>query len=59
MVSNGHVRCPWHGACFNIRTGDIEDFPGLDSVQKFDVSIIVFIIVVCNGFAFEEISTFS
>ena len=59
VVSNGHVRCPWHGACFNIRTGDIEDFPGLDSVQKFDVSIIVFIIVVCNGFAFEEISTFS
>ena len=38
VVSNGHVRCPWHGACFNIRTGDIEDFPGLDSVQKFDVS---------------------
>ena len=59
MVSNGHVRCPWHGACFNIRTGDIEDFPGLDSVQKFDVSIIVFIIMVCNGFAFEKISTFS
>ena len=40
VVSNGHVRCPWHGACFNIRTGDIEDFPGLDSVQKFDVNIV-------------------
>lgn len=37
-LANGRVRCPWHGACFNIRTGDIEDFPGLDSVQKFDVS---------------------
>ena len=49
MVSNGHVRCPWHGACFNIRTGDIEDFPGLDSVQKFDVSIIVFIIMVWHS----------
>ena len=38
VLANGHVRCPWHGACFNIRTGDIEDFPGLDSVQKFEVS---------------------
>ncbi|KAK6968220.1 apoptosis-inducing factor 3-like isoform X1 [Biomphalaria glabrata] len=35
----GVVRCPWHGACFNIKTGDIEDFPGLDSVPKFPVEI--------------------
>ena len=33
------VRCPWHGACFNVRTGDLEDFPGLDSVPKYDVRI--------------------
>uniref|UniRef100_A0A669CV61 AIF family member 3 n=1 Tax=Oreochromis niloticus TaxID=8128 RepID=A0A669CV61_ORENI len=32
VLSKGHVRCPWHGACFNIATGDIEDFPGLDSL---------------------------
>ncbi len=31
--SDGKVRCPWHGACFNAATGDIEDFPGLDSLQ--------------------------
>lgn len=36
---NGRVRCPWHGACFNVETGDIEDFPGLDSIPKFDVVI--------------------
>ncbi|XP_059141402.1 apoptosis-inducing factor 3-like isoform X1 [Physella acuta] len=35
----GVVRCPWHGACFNVKTGDIEDFPGLDSVQKFQVEV--------------------
>ncbi|XP_011942738.1 PREDICTED: apoptosis-inducing factor 3 isoform X3 [Cercocebus atys] len=35
VLSRGRVRCPWHGACFNISTGDLEDFPGLDSLHKF------------------------
>ncbi|CAG8819438.1 20662_t:CDS:2, partial [Racocetra persica] len=30
---------PWHGACFNITTGDIEDAPGLDNIQKYKVTI--------------------
>lgn len=37
VLSKGRVRCPWHGACFNIGTGDIEDFPGLDSLPRFQV----------------------
>lgn len=36
-LMNGRVRCPWHGACFNVKTGDIEDFPGLDCIPKFEV----------------------
>lgn len=31
------VRCPFHGACFNTKTGDIEEFPGLDSLPTFKV----------------------
>ncbi len=36
---NGRVRCPWHGACFNIRTGEIEDFPGPDSIASYKVDV--------------------
>jgi hypothetical protein len=36
-LCNGKVRCPWHGACFNTSTGDIEDSPGLDSIHSFKV----------------------
>ncbi|XP_037939783.1 apoptosis-inducing factor 3-like [Teleopsis dalmanni] len=39
VLGQGHVRCPWHGACFNIKTGDIEDFPGLDSLPCFNVQV--------------------
>lgn len=35
----GRVRCPWHGACFNIETGDIEDFPGQDSLPCYKVTV--------------------
>ncbi|XP_064382581.1 apoptosis-inducing factor 3-like [Halichondria panicea] len=38
-LGNGRVRCPWHGACFNIKSGDIEDFPGLDGVPSFQVQV--------------------
>ena len=47
-LGNGRIRCPWHGACFNINSGDIEDFPGLDSLQKFEVSYTQYTIqVIC------------
>ena len=37
--ANGIIRCPWHGACFNAASGDIEDFPGLDSLYKYQVEV--------------------
>lgn len=36
-LGDGRVKCPWHGACFNIKNGDIEDFPGLDSLPCYKV----------------------
>lgn len=37
-VLRGHrLRCPWHGSCFNIKTGDIEEYPSLDCLPCFKV----------------------
>ncbi|XP_034181673.2 apoptosis-inducing factor 3 isoform X2 [Osmia lignaria lignaria] len=38
-LGDGKIRCPWHGACFNIKTGDIEDYPGLDSLPCYQVNV--------------------
>ncbi|KAF3841004.1 hypothetical protein F7725_006866 [Dissostichus mawsoni] len=39
-LSKGNtVRCPWHGACFNIHTGDLEEYPGMDCLPCHKVKI--------------------
>ncbi|XP_058483094.1 apoptosis-inducing factor 3 isoform X1 [Solea solea] len=39
-VLSGHrVRCPWHGSCFNVQTGDLEEFPGMDCLPCHKVKI--------------------
>lgn len=38
-LGDGRLRCPWHGACFRLRSGDIEDFPGLDSIPSYPVTV--------------------
>lgn len=35
LTSDGRVYCPFHGACFRMATGDIEDAPGLDPLKRF------------------------
>ncbi|KAK3942868.1 hypothetical protein QBC46DRAFT_283049 [Diplogelasinospora grovesii] len=35
---NGKLTCPWHGACFNATTGDIENAPALDTLPVFNVT---------------------
>ncbi|KAK9351848.1 hypothetical protein V1523DRAFT_415649 [Lipomyces doorenjongii] len=34
---DGHITCAWHGACFNISTGDVEDAPAPSALNKFEV----------------------
>ncbi|KAI0019259.1 monodehydroascorbate reductase [Xylariomycetidae sp. FL0641] len=37
LTKQGRLTCPWHGACFNGKTGDIENAPALDSLPTFKV----------------------
>ncbi|RKP34046.1 hypothetical protein BJ085DRAFT_10803, partial [Dimargaris cristalligena] len=39
LSASGCLTCPWHGACFNIKTGDIEDAPALDPLRSFPVHV--------------------
>ncbi|KJZ72695.1 hypothetical protein HIM_07887 [Hirsutella minnesotensis 3608] len=38
LTSSGRLTCPWHGACFNAKTGDVEDAPALDALPVFPVT---------------------
>lgn len=42
VLYKDYIACPWHGACFNIHTGDIEEFPGCDSIPAFEVTDCTF-----------------
>jgi NADPH-dependent 2,4-dienoyl-CoA reductase/sulfur reductase-like enzyme/nitrite reductase/ring-hydroxylating ferredoxin subunit len=33
------VMCPWHHACFNVVTGDMEEPPALDGLMSYDVRV--------------------
>ncbi|XP_069729853.1 apoptosis-inducing factor 3-like [Phaenicophaeus curvirostris] len=39
VLRGERLRCPWHGACFNIKTGDIEEYPALDCIPCFKVTV--------------------
>ncbi|KAF1810610.1 hypothetical protein P152DRAFT_475441 [Eremomyces bilateralis CBS 781.70] len=37
LTGEGRLTCPWHGACFHVETGDIENAPALDPLAKYEV----------------------
>jgi nitrite reductase/ring-hydroxylating ferredoxin subunit len=39
VLYKDRLRCQFHGAAFNITTGDIEDYPGVNCLPKFDVTL--------------------
>ncbi|KAF8968027.1 flavoprotein [Flammula alnicola] len=39
LTSDGRVVCPWHGACFNVCTGDIEDAPAPMALHSFQTEV--------------------
>ncbi|KAF9223461.1 hypothetical protein BS17DRAFT_781899 [Gyrodon lividus] len=39
LTADGRVVCPWHGACFNVCTGDIEDAPAPAAIHSFKTCV--------------------
>ncbi|KAF2470980.1 uncharacterized protein BDR25DRAFT_303551 [Lindgomyces ingoldianus] len=37
LTGEGRLTCPWHGACFKVSTGDVEDAPALDPLATYEI----------------------
>lgn len=39
VMTNGHVVCPWHHACFSLRSGQMLEPPALNDLAQYPTSI--------------------
>jgi apoptosis-inducing factor 3 len=39
VLSGERIICPWHHACFNVASGDVEEPPALDSLPCYEVRV--------------------
>src|SRR5688500_16116150 len=39
LVADGTIRCPWHHACFDLRTGEALRAPAFDPLRSWTVSV--------------------
>jgi NADPH-dependent 2,4-dienoyl-CoA reductase/sulfur reductase-like enzyme/nitrite reductase/ring-hydroxylating ferredoxin subunit len=39
VLSGDRIVCPWHHACFNVKTGDLLEPPARDSLPVYDVRV--------------------
>jgi apoptosis-inducing factor 3 len=46
VVVGERLTCPWHGSCFNLASGDIEEAPAFDALQTFPVRVVADDVVV-------------
>ena len=39
VLSGERIVCPWHHACFNVKTGDLQEPPAVDALPSYEVKI--------------------
>lgn len=37
--ANGQIKCPWHGSCFDMRTGKVTNGPAKEDIRAFDAIV--------------------